>query len=35
MEKTGKVLIAAALAREYNFTDIDGKLPTALSLETI
>src|SRR5215510_2062136 len=27
MEKSGKVLIAAALAQEYGFSDIDGKSP--------
>jgi NAD(P)-dependent dehydrogenase (short-subunit alcohol dehydrogenase family) len=32
MEKTGKVLIAASLAREYGLTDIDGKTPRPLSL---
>jgi NAD(P)-dependent dehydrogenase (short-subunit alcohol dehydrogenase family) len=30
MEKTGKVLIAAGLAEEYGFTDIDGKIPKPL-----
>ncbi|MCG2584248.1 SDR family NAD(P)-dependent oxidoreductase [Massilia sp. TS11] len=30
----GRVLVAAALAREYGFTDLDGKLPTPLNLET-
>jgi dehydrogenase/reductase SDR family protein 1 len=34
MQKSGKVLIAAKLAREYGFSDIDGKLPTPLNLET-
>jgi NAD(P)-dependent dehydrogenase (short-subunit alcohol dehydrogenase family) len=34
MQKTGKVLLAAQLAREYGFSDIDGKLPKPLSLET-
>lgn len=29
---TGKVLVAAALAREYGFTDIDGKSPRPLEL---
>ena len=33
MEKTGKVLIAASLALEYGFTDIDGKQPRPLTLE--
>jgi NAD(P)-dependent dehydrogenase (short-subunit alcohol dehydrogenase family) len=34
MQKTGKVLVTAKLAREYGFSDIDGKLPTPLNLET-
>jgi hypothetical protein len=29
---TGKVLIAAALAKEYGFTDIDGSSPRPLTL---
>jgi NAD(P)-dependent dehydrogenase (short-subunit alcohol dehydrogenase family) len=33
MEKSGTVLIAAACAREYGFTDIDGRQPTPLRLE--
>jgi NAD(P)-dependent dehydrogenase (short-subunit alcohol dehydrogenase family) len=32
MEKTGQVLVAANLAGEYGFTDIDGSIPRALSL---
>ncbi len=32
---TGKVLLAAALAREYGFTDIDGKTPRPLRLEDV
>lgn len=32
--KTGKICIAAQLAAEYNFTDIDGKQPAPLTLET-
>lgn len=32
MEKSGKVLVAAALAKEYGFTDIDGKTPRPLTL---
>lgn len=32
MEKTGKVLVAAALALEYGFTDTDGNTPRPLSL---
>jgi dehydrogenase/reductase SDR family member 1 len=33
MQKTGKILIAAAEARAYGFTDIDGKSPRPLTLE--
>ena len=33
MQKSGKVLVAAALALEYGFTDIDGKQPRPLKLE--
>ncbi len=33
MEKTGKVLVAASLAKEYGFTDIDGKTPRPLRLD--
>jgi NAD(P)-dependent dehydrogenase (short-subunit alcohol dehydrogenase family) len=32
MEKTGSVLIAAGLAEEYGFTDVDGKTPRPLTL---
>jgi dehydrogenase/reductase SDR family protein 1 len=35
MSKTGRVLVAAALAEEYGFTDIDGKQPRPLSLEDV
>jgi NAD(P)-dependent dehydrogenase (short-subunit alcohol dehydrogenase family) len=35
MEKTGKVVIAAALAAEYGFTDIDGKTPRPLTLNDV
>ena len=35
MKKTGKVLVAASLAREYNFTDIDGKTPRPLMLADV
>ena len=31
IQKTGQVLVAAAVAREYGFTDIDGKQPQPLS----
>jgi len=33
MERSGQVLIAATLAEEYGFTDIDGKKPRPLTLE--
>lgn len=32
---TGKVLVAAALAQEYGFTDIDGKTPRPLTLADV
>lgn len=32
MQKTGKVVVAARLAEEYGFTDIDGKKPRPLTL---
>lgn len=32
MKHTGKVLVAANLAQEYGFTDLDGKKPRALTL---
>lgn len=35
MEKTGRVLIAAGLAEEYGFTDIDGKKPRPLTLDDV
>ena len=31
LRHTGKVLVAAALAREYGFTDVDGKTPRPLT----
>jgi hypothetical protein len=31
MEKTGRVLVAASLAQEYGFTDVDGKTPRPLT----
>ncbi len=34
MQKSGQVLVTAALALEYGFTDIDGKQPRPLTLET-
>lgn len=35
MRKSGQVLVAAALAQEYGFTDIDGKQPRPLSIEEV
>lgn len=35
LRQTGKVLIAAALAREYGFTDVDGKTPRPLTLADV
>jgi dehydrogenase/reductase SDR family protein 1 len=35
MQKTGQVLIAAALAQEYGFTDVDGNRPRPLSVEEV
>jgi NAD(P)-dependent dehydrogenase (short-subunit alcohol dehydrogenase family) len=35
MRKTGQVLVAAALAQEYGFKDIDGKQPRPLRLEDL
>lgn len=35
MHRTGKILVAAALAPEYGFTDIDGKTPRALTLSDV
>jgi NAD(P)-dependent dehydrogenase (short-subunit alcohol dehydrogenase family) len=35
MDKSGHVLVAAALAQEYGFTDIDGKRPTPLTLDQV
>jgi dehydrogenase/reductase SDR family protein 1 len=32
---TGKVLVAAAIAKEYGFTDIDGKTPRPLTLADV
>jgi dehydrogenase/reductase SDR family protein 1 len=30
MRKSGQWLVAAELAREYGFTDVDGRQPTSL-----
>lgn len=35
MERSGKVWVAAALAQEYGVSDVDGKRPTPLTLETV
>ncbi|MEO8098054.1 MAG: SDR family NAD(P)-dependent oxidoreductase [Acidobacteriota bacterium] len=35
MGRSGQVLVAAALAKEYCVSDIDGKQPVALTLETV
>ena len=35
MRKSGEVLVAAALAREYGFTDVDGRQPRPLTLEEV
>jgi NAD(P)-dependent dehydrogenase (short-subunit alcohol dehydrogenase family) len=35
MRHTGKVLVAAAVAKDYGFTDIDGKSPRALTLADV
>ena len=32
---SGKVLVAAALAKEYGFTDVDGKTPRPLTLTDV
>src|SRR5262245_8618852 len=33
--RTGKVLVAAALAQEYGFTDVDGRTPRALTIADV
>jgi NAD(P)-dependent dehydrogenase (short-subunit alcohol dehydrogenase family) len=35
LDKSGQALVAAALALEYGFTDIDGKQPRPLTLEDV
>jgi dehydrogenase/reductase SDR family protein 1 len=35
ISKSGQVVVAAALAREYGFTDIDGKQPAPITLEDV
>lgn len=35
MHKSGQILVAATLAQEYGFTDIDGKQPRALTVDDL
>ena len=35
LRHSGKVLVAAALAREYGFTDLDGQTPRPLTLADV
>ena len=35
MHKSGQRLVAAALALEYGFTDVDGRQPRPLTVEEI
>ncbi len=35
MQKSGQVLVAAGVAQEYGFTDIDGKQPRPLTLDEV
>jgi hypothetical protein len=35
LRHTGKVLVAAAVAKDYGFTDVDGTTPRALTLADI
>jgi NAD(P)-dependent dehydrogenase (short-subunit alcohol dehydrogenase family) len=35
MQKSGQALVAASVAQEYSFTDIDGKQPRPLTLEEV
>lgn len=35
MQKSGKVFVAAALAQEYGFTDVDGKQPKPLTIADV
>ena len=35
LRHTGKVLVAAALAKEYGFTDVDGRTPRPLTLADV
>jgi NAD(P)-dependent dehydrogenase (short-subunit alcohol dehydrogenase family) len=33
MQKSGQILVAAAVAKEYGFTDIDGKQPRPITVD--
>jgi hypothetical protein len=35
LSRTGRALVAAAVAAEYGLTDIDGKRPQALTLKDV
>ena len=35
LRHSGQVVVAAALAREYGFTDLDGKTPRPLTLADV
>lgn len=35
MDKSGQVLVAAALGREYGFTDVDGRQPEVVTVEAL
>jgi NAD(P)-dependent dehydrogenase (short-subunit alcohol dehydrogenase family) len=35
LQKTGKVLVAAALGQEYGFVDIEGKQPRPLAIADV
>lgn len=35
LERSGRVLVAAAVAREFGIGDVDGKQPTPLTLDTV
>ena len=35
LEKSGQILVAAALALEYGFTDVDGKQPRPLTVAEV
>ena len=35
LDRSGQVLVAAAVAREFGIKDVDGREPTPLTLETL